>query len=281
MSGAPGRIRATFWLLDASDSLVAQSRLNPDGTGLGTFTADGVPVVEKQPIGAFEDTAFATEAKHRESTTFVAHVRHASTGGLAERNTHPFTQRGRILAHNGVLGDLPRLEGELGDDLGLVMGDTDSERLFALVTRHVDAHDGDVTAGITSAVAWVAGHLPVYALNLVLTTPGELWALRYPDTHDLLVLDRAAGAGDGSRLDHASPSGTVHVESGDLRDHPSVVVASERMDDDPGWRPLLPGELLHVDAERHVSSSVVLDRPPAHQLTLADLGSAAASQTAR
>lgn len=276
MSSAPHRVRATFWLLEASDSLVAQSRHNPDGTGLGTFTADGEPVVEKQPCGAYQDSDFATEAKHRESTTFVAHVRHASTGGLTDRNTHPFTQHGRIFAHNGVIEDLPTLERELGDDRDLVAGDTDSERFFALITRHIDANGGDVTAGITTAAAWVARHLPIYALNLVLTTPGELWALRYPDTHDLLVLHREPGTG----LDHAGAAGTVRVRSDGLRDIPSVVVASERMDDDPGWQSLRPGELLHVGPDQRTTTRLVLDEPPAHQLTLADLGSAAASQTA-
>jgi glutamine amidotransferase len=32
---------ATFWLVDAPDSLSAQSRRNPDGTGLGVFDAKG------------------------------------------------------------------------------------------------------------------------------------------------------------------------------------------------------------------------------------------------
>jgi glutamine amidotransferase len=57
-------VTATFWLLDAPDSLVAQSRRNPDGTGLGVFGADGVPVVRKKPVAAWEDTEFACEA-HR------------------------------------------------------------------------------------------------------------------------------------------------------------------------------------------------------------------------
>ncbi|EUA50566.1 glutamine amidotransferase domain protein [Mycobacterium xenopi 3993] len=34
---------ATFWLLDAPDNLAAQSRRNPDGTGLGSSTATAVP----------------------------------------------------------------------------------------------------------------------------------------------------------------------------------------------------------------------------------------------
>jgi glutamine amidotransferase len=56
-----------------------------------------------------------------------------------------------------------------------------------------------------------------------------------------------------------------------------VVVASERMDDHPGWRPLEPGELLHVGPDLRVSSRVALPDPPAHLLTLSDLHPAAAA----
>ena len=45
-------VTATFWLLDAADSLAAQSRRNPDGTGLGVFDAQGQPVLHKEPIAS-------------------------------------------------------------------------------------------------------------------------------------------------------------------------------------------------------------------------------------
>lgn len=280
LSASPRRVRATFWLLEAPNSLARQSRLEPDGTGLGVFDEDGTPRVEKQPLAAYEDERFALEAKERESSTFVAHIRYASTGGLDTRNTHPFEQLGRLFAHNGVIEDLPRLDAELGDYRDLVNGDTDSERLFALITKHVDLHGGDVTAGITTATRWVADTLPVYAMNLILTTQDQLWALRYPDTHDLFVLQRAAGGPDGDRhLEHTSRMGRIHVRSGELSDHPAVVVASERMDDDPGWQELRPGELLHVDARQRLARRVALGHPPRHRLTIDQLDAhAAASQ---
>lgn len=282
LSGGSEPIRATFWLLEAPDSLAAQSRREPDGTGLGTFDADGTPRVDKQPIAAYQDHKFAQEAKERRSTTFIAHIRYATTGGLSARNTHPFLQRGRLFAHNGVIEDLPRLEAELGEDLSLVRGDTDSERFFALITRHIDANGGDIGAGITSAARWVAANVALYAINLVLTTPTELFALRYPDTNDLLVLHRAAGGQHGHRhLDQASAAGCGRVSSDALAEAPAVVVASERMDEDPGWRSLRPGELLHVDRHLQVHSTIAVEQPPAHQLTLDDLGQHATSQSSR
>src|SRR5947209_9160185 len=83
---------ATFWLLDAPDSLSAQSRREPDGTGLGWFDDHDRPRVSKQPLAAFQDRVFAQEGRAIRSRTFVAHIRFASTGAAEERNTHPFEQ---------------------------------------------------------------------------------------------------------------------------------------------------------------------------------------------
>jgi hypothetical protein len=100
------------------------------------------------------------------------------------------------------------------------------------------------------------------------------------DVHDLFLLERAAGGPTGSRhLEHASARGSMRVRSGDLATRRAVVVASERMDEDAGWRALESGELLHVDARLKATITRPLTEPPAHQLTLADLGvTAAASQ---
>jgi glutamine amidotransferase len=281
MSGAPARVQATFWLLDAPDSLTAQSRRNPDGTGLGFFAADGAAELHRCPLAAYEDQTFAQEARTATSRTFIAHVRYASTGAVAPENTHPFEQRGRLFAHNGVVEDLDLLDEELGDARSLVHGETDSERVFALITKHIDAC-GDVTEGLVTALRWIAGRLRVYALNIVLTTPTDVWALRYPDPHQLFILERAAGGPHGDRhLQHASAAGTVRVRSADLARTPAVVVASERMDEDAGWRALQPGELVHVDGQGAVSSQIVLPSPPARPLTVADLEPRAAeSQSA-
>ncbi|WP_282206763.1 class II glutamine amidotransferase [Kitasatospora fiedleri] len=280
MSSAPRRSRATFWLLEAPDNLSAQSRREPDGTGLGYFTAEGAPQVHKAPVAAFRDRAFAEDAAVVESMTFLAHIRFASTGGLEGVNTHPFEQDGRLFAHNGVIGGLDRLDVRLGPARSLVKGDTDSERFFALITRESAARGGDVAAGIEAAARWVAENLPVYALNIVLTTADELWALRYPDTHELYVLERRPGGHHGDRhLDHAGTAGRMHVHSGDLARTRATVIASERMDDDPHWRLMESGELLHVGADHTVTRRTVLAGEPVHRLSLADLEpEAAASQ---
>jgi predicted glutamine amidotransferase len=272
MSSVPRRVRATFWLLDAPDSLTVQSHREPDGVGLGYFDRSGLPRVHKAPIAAYADRGFAEAARTAESACFIAHVRYASTGGVDSRNTHPFLQRGRLFAHNGVIEGLDRLERRLGDDRALVGGDTDSERFFALITRETEANGGDVTGGITQAARWIAEHVPLFALNLVLITADELWALRYPDTHALHVLERGPGGQHGVRnLEHSGVGGRLRVRSQQLAHAPAVVVASERLDESPDWHALASGELIHVGPDLRVTRRIVLPDPPAQRLSLADL----------
>jgi predicted glutamine amidotransferase len=269
---------ATFWLLGAPDSLSQQSHRNPDGTGVGVFEADGKPVLRRQPIAAWQDTDFATEAHEMTGTTFIAHVRYSSGAALDVRNTHPFVQDNRIFAHNGVVTGLDSIDARLRH-LGvadLVLGETDSERVFALITACIRAHDGDVAAGIVDAIGWLAETVPIFAVNVLLCTATDMWALRYPETHELYILDRRRVADQRLRME--SHRITAHSEH--LTSKASVVFASEPMDDDD-WQLLEPGELVHVNADLQIGRRIAFTEPPKHQLRHDDLtAKAAASQHA-
>ncbi|MBW9211065.1 class II glutamine amidotransferase [Mumia sp. zg.B21] len=272
---------ATFWLLDAPDSLRAQGRRNPDGTGIGVFAADGSATLDKQPIDAWDDTDFARDAQTLRGTTFVAHVRYASTGAHTVANTHPFELDGRLFAHNGVVGGLDALDARL-DELdagGLVGGQTDSERVFALITAVARRNGGDIEAALRTAIAWIADNVPVLALNLVLTTATDLWALRYPEVHALWFLEHTERqVGDG--WDRSSDRIRAQVEPDGVTGERTVVVASEQMDAEAGWTALEPGELLHVDSDL-VTTRTSPFGPLRHPLRLSQLEPvAAASQRA-
>jgi predicted glutamine amidotransferase len=263
---SPQRVHASLWLLEAPDSLLEQSLRNPDGTGLGYFAPVVGAVVDKEPLAAFEDPAVARGAKHVSSTTFVSHIRYATTGERTTENTHPFAMDGMLFAHNGMIRDLEALEAEVGRDMRFVGGDTDSERYFALIAKEIRAR-ASIGAGISAAVGWIARNLPVYSINFVLATADELWAFRYPETNRLFVLERGAGGGHGRDLHQVS--GTLRVHIPDLHRHPSVVVASEPLDDTPGWRALESGELVRVRSDLSIRSSIVVDSPPARLIRLA------------
>ena len=270
MSGGQNEVQATFWLLDAPTSLVALSETQPDGVGLGTFHPDGSPWLYRKPVAANRSQTFIADAHEVSSRTFLAHIRHATAAEPTIENTHPFEQHGRLFAHNGVLGDLPALCERLGAHAGLLKGSTDSELYFTLMTKRIEEHDGDIAAGIAHAAREIAADFSLYSLNMLLTTPTDIWALRYPDTNELWILERsiaALGGPDGG-FDQRAASGITRVFSGQLSIRPATIIASQPMDTNPLWRLLEPGELIHVDQELRVSSTIAVPDPPASMLEL-------------
>ena len=269
MSGGTNEVQATFWLLDAPTSLVALSETQPDGVGLGTFNPDGTPWVYRKPVAANRSQTFIADAHEVRSRTFLAHIRHATAGEPTIENTHPFEQHGRLFAHNGVLGDLPTLRERLGDHAALVRGSTDSELYFTLMTKRIEEHGGDVAAGIAHAARELAAEITLYSLNMLLTTPTDVWALRYPDTNELWILERSVGDIAGADvLDQRAASGITRVFSGQLSVLPATVIASQPMDSNPGWRMLESGELIHIDGELNITSTTAVPEPPASMLEL-------------
>jgi predicted glutamine amidotransferase len=180
-----------------------------------------------------------------------------------------------------VLGNLPALRERLGAHAELLSGTTDSELYFTLMTKRIEEHGGDVIAGITQAAREIAAEIPLYSLNMLLTTATDVWALRYPETNELWVLERSIG-GFGANdalsqrtdseiarmFDQRAASGITRVFSGQLSVLPATVIASQPMDSDPGWRMLEPGELIHVDPQLRVTSRIAVPDPPAQMLEL-------------
>lgn len=120
------------------------------------------------------------------------------------------------------------------------------------------------------AAGWISANLPVSSLNAVVAAPGELWALRYPGQHAVHILDRPTGSGqDPGRpagLHVRSATSSIHVPA--LDSAPSVVVASEQLDGETGWRMLAPGELVHVRPDLSVESAVVITQQPARPVPI-------------
>jgi glutamine amidotransferase len=228
------------------------------GAGLGWFSLGGEPVRDRAPLAAFENADFDLHARNVPSHTFVSHVRDASVGGLTVHNCHPFVMNDRLFAHNGVVKGLDTLRTWLTDvERAHVSGETDSELVFAYLTAEIRRR-GDTTTGIIEAVRRIGAELPVFALNLLVAEAGRLWALRYPESNELWVLSPTRGGADGPGHRAGAP-GPV----------PAVVLASEPMDDSPGWRLLDPGELLVVDGL--AETSLFPFEPLRHPLRRSDL----------
>ncbi len=272
-------VTADLWLLDAPYSLLNQSRFNADGTGLGWVGEDGEATVRKRPVAAFESETFPQVATTLRAKSMIAHVRLSSGTEHCVENTHPFLQDGIVSAHNGVLevtDAMRRRVRELGA-AHHVQGSTDSEWMSALITGEVAAHDGDLHDGVVAALSWIVANVPVYSVNVLVLKDQELIAVRLPATNELWVLERTATA-EQPREPLEQSSDSLRARSADLAGVRSVVVASEPMDDDPAWRLMDSGELLHLRADGSVGSERPFG-PLAHALSIEDLGlSAAASQ---
>jgi predicted glutamine amidotransferase len=173
-------------------------------------------------------------------------------------------------AHNGALGGLDVLEGHRGDYRRFVRGDTDSERIFALILKETAARDGEMTAGITAATRRLAENVPVLSLNLIVVTSTDLWALRYRHTNKLYLLDRNPGGHHGDQHLHGvGQHGGIRVRSADLRSQPAIIVASERIDENPAWQPIAPGQLVHAPHNLEIERHTIIDHhPPSHALSV-------------
>ena len=262
-------VTAEFWLLDAPSSIARQSERNADGYGLAALTAGRGMVLIRNPVQASADPAYQQVARRLDACEMLVHLRYASTGGVSLVNTHPFSQDGRLFAHNGVVGDLERIEARLGSNRAMVMGDTDSERFFALITLAIRKAGGDVRAGITAAVHEMVSDYELYSLNFVLGDIGHIWAFRYPEHNPLHLHRRQRGGPTGTApLDEADAAGTLRLHSEDAAVTPLVVIASERISDEPGWEEIGPGELVHVGPDLEVERETIVAGPPAHPMTL-------------
>jgi predicted glutamine amidotransferase len=255
-------VSARYWLLGAPNDLRDQSRLNPDGAGIGWFDESGQLRLDRAPIEALNDPAFAWDAREVRSRALIAHVRHSSGTPRRLENTMPFEREGRLFAHNGELSDLSTVEALAGPWASGMVGDTDSERYLALITRRADAL-GSLAAGLSPAAAQLAASVPVLSLNCIMATPDELVALRYPETDTLWLLVRRAGPG----LSGSGSDGPIRMDGDHVADS-HVVVASEPLDGDQGWRQIESGELIHVDIDLQVTSIRALTDPPAWPIPL-------------
>ena len=271
-NGSAALLPSWAHLVGARHSLRTQSTVGrvPDGEpaghadswGIGWFDSEGNVSLLRQ-TGWAEQSAFyvfAAEAAARPAnalsgpaTVVLGHLRKASRGAITSENAHPVradmprragdTRRGYdtlLIAHNGTVRDplLSTLRSDLAEeDVEEARSDSDTVVLAAWLARRVakNAADDlfDVLAG---ALRELLGRVPV------VTAPN---AAR--EAYSALNLLVAHGDGDLFALRQFSHDGdyyTLFSRPGAPDEGASFVVASEPTDDETGWKPLAPGELV-------------------------------------
>ncbi|MCP3964082.1 MAG: class II glutamine amidotransferase [bacterium] len=256
----PTRVGCT--LVHAQNALLAQSRQDgvgeshPDGWGIGVYE-DAAPRIERSAAAAFDDQYFNTTAEGVFARTVIAHVRQATVGDSNAANTHPFSYRGWMFAHNGTVTAFERVRPRMIEETapalcGLNEGTTDSEVFFYWLLSRMARAGIDLEGGggeRERLVAVVAEALPYLAdlcdragpekpaiLNLLLTDGETLVAGRWRKSLHWAARD---GIRDCDVCDVRHSPGT---------DYRAVVIASEALANDEAWHEVPERGIVSVDA---------------------------------
>jgi glutamine amidotransferase len=248
--GSP--IPLSAWMTEPSHGLVHQARharemaapgIAGDGWGAGWFPADGRrgPGLLKSPLPIWADLNVKSALPAVSAGSALGHIRLASPGSeVCLLNTPLYVLDDHLYTLNGELSPWP---GPLGMDIrrrldpdheAAVQGSTDAELLGALWRTQFRRAGGRDAAGalretIRLARALVAERDGKLKVNVLLAGPDSLVAIRY-------------AAPDPEEADSL-----YYLEGRDR--WPGLLVASEPLDDGPGWRRVEPSTLLRVGRE--------------------------------
>ena len=250
---------AAPWLVESDRALLVQSHASEataqaDGWGVAWYDQARLPQVEKGARGAFdpgERERFEQVARRAHGPVVIGHLRRASNPMRLPRarligleNAQPFTHEGYLFAHNGEI-PLPReTRPRLGKFEASVRGVNDSEVLFWLFVRHLEALGDPLEAYRHSRAdleqVWEGSArrtpYPYTGLNVVFTRgPRELWAFcLWKGDHGPALLAREQ----------------PYYRMGYWTDTKMLLVGSEPFESrSDGWRPLENGEYLNAQAD--------------------------------
>jgi glutamine---fructose-6-phosphate transaminase (isomerizing) len=192
------------------------------------YDSAGVAVVANGSIdtrkaeGKLERLVAKLEEEPLAGSHGLGHTRWATHGPPSERNAHPMLDsRGRLaLIHNGIIENFVPLKKRLEGEGWTFTSDTDTEVIANLVSAHLDAGGGLLSA-VQKAVAELEG---MYAFAVVATGLGG----DSPNGHQEIVAARQGpplilGLGDGEQYLASDPSAllahtrdVVFLENGDV-----------------------------------------------------------------
>lgn len=195
------------------------------------------------PIWA--DRGFRSVAARVKSGLIVANVRNATEAGTTDHaNVHPFTHGDYLFSHNGFIEDFGTtmrrtLRNRLSDlHYAGLRGMTESETLFRLLMTRIDEGRGlvDALATLIEETRTLADeHGKEAQLNLIVSDGRHIVA---------------------TRMSNRARSNSLYVASDIDRFPGGHLVASEPVDDDPGWREVEHGAVVVLDARAGVQINV-------------------------
>jgi len=222
--------------------LMGRSRRNPHGWGIARWVG-GVWQVFKEPIRA-NTSSLANFVQHYptfESKMFVGHVRYATRGIKAFKNTHPFVRPFRrrevIFAHNGSISM------RFGSRLKFFpVGDTDSEKLFCHILTEMSRNNLNISFSDFYAIENLMRRFNQYGtMNILFSNGNYLYVYRDIHGHRNLFL-----------LERRSPFGIIYIcdedweidmDLGKDASTYGVIIASKPLTKGESWIPIPNGNL--------------------------------------
>ncbi len=200
--------------------------VNADGFGVGWYGGRPEPARYRSAAPIWSDPAFADVARATCAPAVLAAVRSATVGmPVTSAAAAPFAEGPWLFSHNGVVRGWPASMAAPAaalpvTDLLTLDAPTDAALLWALV-RHRLRAGADPAAALAGVVAETAAAAPGSRLNLLLTDGTTAWATAW-----------------GHALSARSGSG-------------AALLASEPLDDHPGWAPVPDRHLVTARAGAH------------------------------
>jgi glutamine amidotransferase len=225
-----------------------RSQDNADGWGLAWYPDQSVALI-KEPLQwrASGTTRFLEKYEGLNARTYIAHVRHRTTGGPpTHADTHPFTRElGGVdycFAHNGTLAG-PFCDAPL--HRYRPVGKTDSELMFCYILEELAQAKGNLASD--ESWRWLERKLTELnrwgKLNCLVSDGVRLCAYHDAAGHKGLHLRKVAVHDPAIR--RFEDSGMQIDLAGDPVNH-GYVIATRPLSS-TGWRSFVPGELLVLE----------------------------------
>lgn len=250
-----GEVSLSSLVLDPEHSLVAQAyapkemlsgTVNVDGFGVGWYVPDGPghdgePAVYRSSNSIWSDRSFAGIAPKLRSRSVFAAVRDATPGlPVEESGVPPFSAGPYLFMHNGAIQSFrqtamrPLRDALSQESYGSLLGVSDSETIFAGLKDRLRTLESPATGELAEATEDAVRHVCEVCAGLGMNATLNLGLT----DGEALVFTRYSLAGAGGSLYYLEDGGAFPG---------ATVVASERLDGDPGWRAVPDRHLLMAD----------------------------------
>ncbi len=252
IANKPVDVAYTFYL--SPKSMAKLAARNPHGWGVAWLDEKGDWGLVKEPVPLDKSIKAIEFVKERVRVRIIiSHVRFATVESYTHGDTHPWLYHRWVFAHNGSINRDMLLE-LVDDNYRDFEGSTDSEVLFHFILQNVEELNNPVE-GIRMAVDKVVEReIPFSSLNLIASDGEKLYALRYASVdleyYTLYYLNRPS-----LEVGRLSEETRLMIRMKIVRGEEAVLVASEPLSDETGWR-LIPNKTLLV-ADRDLNVKLI------------------------